>query len=160
MQNTTLCCTSLFCCMLTQWRRQLLEFTRSWQGPENICQVLSICVGNGGQLASPPKKSGKYFSGKNRVNSGILLILHAYIFGQNCLAPQNWLSSYAYGILTLHGTKSKQKQIVSDNINGLRWAEFTNCSASIQYSTGWTVKSKLQSFTTSSNSEQFSWFFQ
>jgi len=23
-----------------QWRRQLWEFTRSWQGPENICQVL------------------------------------------------------------------------------------------------------------------------
>ena len=29
-------------------------------------------------------------------NSGILLIFHAYIFGQKRLAPQSWLSSYAY----------------------------------------------------------------
>jgi len=48
-----------FLARFRQWRRQLLEFTRSWQGPENICQVLSTGVGDGGQLASPPKKIGK-----------------------------------------------------------------------------------------------------
>jgi len=31
-------------------------------------------------------------------NSDILLIFHAHIFGQKSLAPQSWLSSYAYGI--------------------------------------------------------------
>jgi len=30
---------------------------------------------------------------------GILLIFHTYIFGENVLLPQSWLSSYAYVLL-------------------------------------------------------------
>ena len=41
------------------------------------------------------------FLGQTLQNLGILLIFHAYIFRQKCLAPQSWLSSYAYANVCL-----------------------------------------------------------
>ena len=60
------------------------------------------CRPNSGKIHFSGKNHVKFghfvnFSGKYHVNySGILLIFHAYIFGQKCVAPQSSLSSYAY----------------------------------------------------------------
>jgi len=83
----------------------------------------------GGWGHPPKKKSGKiFFRAIIILNWGILLIFHTYIFQQKCVAPQSWLSSYAYIVTELKPYSNKYDAIVLTLFVIIVWAQaFLKC---------------------------------